>query len=172
MSRTTKATTVLLSALFLIAIALGGYWILRETKQERCPICERSIHPHSSAVVAIAGKRVRVCCIRCGITHNFQVGQPGQIVEVTDFLSDRSMRPERAFYVEGSEVSMCDPHGSSLVDETKHTYGRIFDRCEPSTYAFAKRQDAESLVQKSGGKLLTWEQVRKETGGHDDQSSH
>jgi hypothetical protein len=164
MSQSTKALTVFLSALFLGVIAAGGYWILRETKPEACPICQRSIHAHSSAVVSMAGKRVKVCCIRCGITHNFQVGQPGAVVEVTDFLTGRAMKPERAFYVEGSEVSMCDPHGSSLVDETKHPYARIFDRCEPSTYAFAKREDAESFVRKNGGKLLSWDELRKEAG--------
>jgi hypothetical protein len=164
MSQKTTTLTVFLSALFLVAVAAGGYWILRETKPEACPICQRSIHAHSSAVVFIAGKRVRVCCIRCGITHNFQVGQPGDIVEVTDFLSDRPMKPENALYVEGSEMSMCDPHGSGLVDESKHSYVRIFDRCEPSTYAFAKREDAESFVRKNGGKLLSWEELRKEAG--------
>jgi hypothetical protein len=164
MSQSTKALTVFLSALFLVAIAVGGYWILRETKPEACPICQRSIHAHSSAMVSMAGKRAKVCCIRCGITHNFQVGRPGEVVEVTDFLTDRAMKPERAFYVEGSEVSMCDPHRSSLVDETKHPYARIFDRCEPSTYAFAKREDAESFVRKNGGKLLSWDELSKEAG--------
>jgi len=164
MSKKTKAVTVLLSALFLIGVAAGGYWILHETKAQACPICERSIHPRSSAVVAIAGKRVKVCCIRCGITHNFQIGKPGEVVEVTDFVSDHPIRQDYAYYVEGSAVSMCDPHGSSLVDETKHPYGRIFDRCEPSTYAFAKRDDTESFVRKNGGKLLTWDELQKEAG--------
>jgi hypothetical protein len=164
MSQNTKTLTVFLSALFLIAVAAGGYWILRETKAEACPICQRSIHAHSSAVVSTAGKRVKVCCIRCGITHNFQVGQPGEVVEVTDFLTDRAMKPDRAFYVEGSEVSMCDPHGSGLVDESKHPYTRIFDRCEPSTYAFAKRENAETFVRNSGGKLLSWNELKKEAG--------
>ena|SRR5215475_1692726 len=164
MSKKTKTVTVLLSALFLAGMAAGGYWVLRETKPEACPICERSIHPGSSAVLAIAGKRVRVCCIRCGITHNFQIGRPGEVAQVTDFVSDRAIRPDHAYYVEGSAVSMCDPHGSSLVDESKHPYGRVFDRCEPSTYAFAKREDAESFVRKNGGKLLTGDELQKEAG--------
>ena len=164
MSQKTKTLTVFLSALFLIAVAASGYWILRQTKPEVCPICQRSIHAHSRAVVSIAGKRLKVCCIRCGITHNFQVGQPGAVVEVTDFLTDRAMKPDRAFYVEGSEVSLCDPHGSGLVDESKHPYTRIFDRCEPSTYAFAKREDAETFVRNNGGKLLSWNELKKQAG--------
>jgi hypothetical protein len=159
-----KAATLILSILFLVAIVAGGYWLLQETKPKVCAICARNIHPHSSAVVLIDKKPVRVCCIRCGITHAFQVGKPGEIVEVTDFLSDKPMKPAAAFYVEGSRISMCDLHGSSAVDQTKHPYDHIFDRCEPSTYAFAHREDAEAFVQQSGGKLLTWEELKKEAG--------
>lgn len=162
MSKHTKTLTLLLSVLVLGAIAGGGLWILRETKPEMCEICQRSIHPHSSAVVVIGGKHVRVCCIRCGITHNFQVGKPGEVASVTEFLSDEQMDPGDAFYVEGSQVSMCDPHNSSMVDETKHPYHRVFDRCEPSTYAFAKQEDAETFVRTNGGKLLTWGELKKE----------
>ncbi len=164
MSKKAKAATLGLSILFLLGIAGVGYWLLEETKPKACPICARSIHPHSSAVVLIDKKPVRVCCIRCGITHNFQVGKPGEVAEVTDFVSDKPMKPDGAFYVEGSQVSMCDPHISSLVDQTKHPYNRIFDRCEPSTYAFARREHAEAFVQQNGGKLLTWEELKKEVG--------
>lgn len=162
MATNTKALTFLLSVLFLVGIAAGGFWILRETRPEVCSICERTIHPHSSALVAMKGKRERVCCIRCGITHNFQIGKPGKVVAVTEFTTDKEMDPEDAFYVEGSQVSMCDPHNSSMVDETKHPYHRVFDRCEPSTYAFAKREDAEAFARSNGGKLLTWGELKKE----------
>jgi hypothetical protein len=164
MSKRAKTLTFILSSLFLVGIAAGGYWLLRKTQPQVCPICQRSIHEHSSAVVVIDKKPVRVCCIRCGITHNFQVGKPGEVIEVTDFLSDKPMKPESAFYVEGSQVSMCDPHGGSLVDQTKRPFNRIFDRCEPSTYAFARREDAQAFVQQSGGKFLTWDELKKEVG--------
>jgi len=165
MSQKTKALTFILSSLVLVAIAAAGYWLLQETKPKVCEICQRSIHPHSSAVVLIDKKPVRVCCIRCGITHNFQIGKPGEVVEVTEFLSDRPMKPSDAFYVEGSHVSMCDAHGGGLIDQTKHPYARIFDRCEPSTYAFAKRDEAENFVRDNGGELLTWDELKKEVGG-------
>ena len=164
MSRKTKMLSFLLSGFVLAAIAAGGFWLLWETQPKVCMICQRSIHAHSSAVVVIDKKRVTVCCIRCGITHNFQVGKPGEVVGVTEYLSDRSIQPKDAYYVEGSQVSMCDPHEGALLDQTKHPYTRIFDRCEPSTYAFAKREDAESFVRANGGKLLTWEELQKEAG--------
>lgn len=164
MSQRTKTLTFVLSVLILAAIGAGGFWLLRETKRVVCPICERSIHAHSSAVVVIDGKRVTVCCIRCGITHNFQVGKPGEVVAVTDFNSNKSLNPANSFYVEGSQISMCDPHEGALLDQTKHPYSRIFDRCEPSTYAFAKREDAAAFVRTNGGRLLTWEELKKEAG--------
>jgi hypothetical protein len=164
MGKKSKAATLSLSILFLIGIAGAGYWLLRETRPNTCPICDRSIHGHSSALVLIDKKRVRVCCLRCGITHNFQVGKPGVVVEVTDFTSEKPIKPNGAFYVEGSQVSMCDPHTGSLVDQTKHPLLRTFDRCEPSTYAFADRKDAEEFVQQNGGKLLTSEELKREAG--------
>jgi len=164
MSRKGKVVTLSLSILFLIGVAGAGYWMLEETKPDTCPICARSIHPHSSAVVLIDKHPVRVCCIRCGITHNFQVGKPGDVVEVTDFISDKPLKPATAFYIEGSQVSMCDPHGSSLIDQAKHPLDRVFDRCEPSTYAFAKHSDAENFVRNNSGKLLTWEELKKQAG--------
>lgn len=164
MSRNKKALTLVLSGLFLAAIAAAGFWLLQETKPEVCMICQRSIHAHSRAVVVIDKKRETVCCIRCGITHNVQVGKPGELVEVTEFLSDQRLAPKDAFYVEGSQVSMCDPHEGALLDQTKHPYSRVFDRCEPSTYAFARRADAEAFVRKNGGRVLAWEELKKEAG--------
>jgi hypothetical protein len=162
MSGKSRIATFILSIVFLAAIAAGGYWVLLRTRPQVCPICERSIHPHSAAIVLIDNQPVTVCCIRCGITHNFQVGKPGEIIAVTEYTTDRLMKPERAFYVEGSRISMCDAHGGGLMDQTKHSYPRLFDRCEPSTYAFADRGQAEDFARANGGKLLTWEELSKE----------
>jgi hypothetical protein len=164
MSQRTKALTFALSVVMLAGIAACGLWMLQETKPAVCPICARSIHEHSSAVVVIDNKRVTVCCIRCGITNNFRVGKPGEVAEVTDYDANSPLSPRDSFYVEGSRVSMCDPHDSGLIDQTKHPYPRIFDRCEPSTYAFSKQEDAAKFVRTNGGKILNWEELKKEAG--------
>jgi hypothetical protein len=157
-----KTTTFLLSGLFLVVLALGGFWLLRDTQPQMCPICDRSIHPQARAVLQIDGLRTPVCCIRCGLTHNVQVGKPGQLLEVTEFYSLRPLKPESAFYVEGPRFSLCDPHDHPMVDETKHPYARMFDRCEPSTYAFARRDEAEKFARENGGTVLSWDELRKE----------
>ncbi len=157
-----KTATFVLSGLFLVALAAGGYWLLQETRPQMCPICERSIHAQARAVVLLDGWRASVCCIRCGLTHNRQIGKPGPLVEVTEYHSLRPLKPESVFYVEGPRFSLCDPHDSSLVDQTKHPYARVFDRCEPSTYAFARREDAEAFARENGGVVLTWADLKKE----------
>lgn len=157
-----KTTTFLLTGVFLIAVATGGLWMLRKTQPPVCPICERTIHPQARAVVRVNGLRTPVCCIRCGLTHNVQVGKPGQLLEVTEYYSLQPMKPESAFYVEGPRFSLCDPHEHPMVDDTKHPYARIFDRCEPSTYAFARRDEAEKFARENGGTVLSWDELKKE----------
>ncbi len=157
-----KAATLVLSGLFLVGLAAGGYWLLWKTRPQMCPICERSIHAQARAVILLDNSRVPVCCIRCGLTHNRQIGKPGPLLEVTEYHSLRPMKPESAFYVEGPRFSLCDPHESPLLDQTKHPYGRVFDRCEPSTYAFLRREDAATFERENGGTVLTWADLKKE----------
>jgi hypothetical protein len=157
-----KRLTFAVSAVVLVALAAGGYWRLLSTQAQMCPICDRSIHAQARAVLQLDGLRAPVCCIRCGLTHNRQVGKPGPLVEVTEYSSLRPLKPESAFYVEGPRFSLCDPHEGPLLDQTKHPYGRVFDRCEPSTYAFARREDAETFARENGGAVLTWADLAKE----------
>ncbi len=157
-----KATAFGLSALVVLAVAAGGYWLLQKTKPQMCPICDRTIHAQARAVVRFNGWQAPVCCIRCGLTHNRQIGKPGQVVEVTEFNSLQTLKPDSAFYVEGPRFSLCDPHDSPVLDQTKHPYSRVFDRCEPSTYAFSRREDAEAFARENGGVILRWADLQKE----------
>jgi hypothetical protein len=165
MSNKSKTAALIGSFLLLAAIGAGGFWFLQKTEPHLCPICQRSIHPYSRAVFLSGKTKVAVCCVRCGVTHNVQAGKPGDLIEVTEFLSNHPMKPDAAFYVEGSKISLCDPHSSNLMDETKHPYSRTFDRCEPSTYAFAHQRDAEAFARANGGKILNWDDLRKEAAG-------
>jgi hypothetical protein len=162
MAAKSKTRAFLFSGVFLAALAAGGFWLLRDTQPQMCPICDRSIHAQARAVVQFNGRRAPVCCIRCGLTHNVQAGKPGNLLEVTEYNTLQPLKPEAAFYVEGPRFSLCDPHDHSMVDETKHPYARMFDRCEPSTYAFARRDEAEKFARENGGTVLSWEDLRKE----------
>jgi hypothetical protein len=164
MGKKAKVITVMLSSLVLVVLAAGGYWLVRRTEPERCTFCKRDIHAQSRAVALVSGKREALCCVRCGLTEAHQLGKPIQLVEATDYVSSRPLNPDSAYYVEGSRIVLCEPHGHEMLDQTKHPYGRVFDRCEPSTYAFARRVDAEAFARENSGVVLRWDDLRKEIG--------
>jgi hypothetical protein len=147
--------------LFLAVLALGGYSLLHRTQPGICPLCRREIHRQASAVMETNGQRQRVCCVRCAVTLGRQTGQTVRLVEVTDFNTEKALHPEDAFYVEASPIVLCERH-EPLVTQERQPYERIFDRCEPSAFAFARRQEAEAFISQHGGVLRTLDQLMKE----------
>ncbi len=164
MGNQAKTATFVLSSLILVALAAGGYWLLRRTEPDRCAVCQRGIHAQSRTVVLVGGERRPLCCVRCALTASQQLGKPVRLLEVAEFHSSRALAPESAYYVEGSRVILCEVH-EPLLDQTKHPYSRIFDRCEPSTHAFARREDAEAFARENGGVVLRWADLVKEVEG-------
>jgi hypothetical protein len=162
MEKQSKVITFVLSGLVLLALAAGGYWFMRRTEPERCAFCQRDVHPQSRAVALVSGRREAVCCVRCGLTQSHQIGKPIRLAEVTDYLTSRPLKPDSAFYVEGSRIVLCEPHAHEMLDQTKHPYSRVFDRCEPSIYAFARPEAAEAFRRENGGAVLSWADLLKE----------
>ena len=144
---------VVLSIVVLALLTAGGYWLLQQTEPGVCKVCRRGIHAASRAVIEVDGKQEAVCCVRCAMTLDEQEKKPVRLVEVTDYVSLRPLAPKDAFYVEGSRVVLCISHEVHM-DETKHAQAQIFDRCEPSVYAFARREQAESFAAQNGGVVL------------------
>ncbi len=147
-----KLSAFLASALVVIALAGGGYWLLQRTQPEDCSICRREIAAQARAVVEVGGKREPVCCARCAFTFEGQEHKPVRLLEVTDYVSTRPLAPKDAIFVVGSRVVLCEKH-EPLLDENKQAHPRVFDRCEPSIYAFARREDAEAFARENGGTL-------------------
>src|SRR3989338_5087993 len=145
-----KATAFLLSGLVVATLAVGGYWLLQRTQPATCRICQRPIHAEARAVIEVDGKREPVCCARCALTLQQQEHRPVRLVEVTDYVSRASLAPESAYFVEGSRIVLCEKH-EPLLDQTKHPYPRVFDRCVPRLYAFARREEAEAFAARNGG---------------------
>lgn len=150
-----------MSIVVLALLTAGGYWLLQQTAPGVCKVCRREIHAASRAVIEVDGKQEAVCCVRCAMTLDEQEKKPVRLIEVTDYVSQRPLAPKDAFYVEGSRVVLCMSHEVHL-DETKHAQARIFDRCEPSVYAFARREEAESFVAQNGGVVLSLAELTKE----------
>jgi len=145
-----KRVTLFVSVALVAALAAGGYWLLQRTAPDTCRICQRPIHAEARAVIEVDGKREPVCCARCALTLQHQQRTPVRLVEVTDYVSRASLAPESAYFVEGSRIVLCEKH-EPLLDQTKHPYPRVFDRCVPSLYAFARREEAEAFAAQNGG---------------------
>jgi hypothetical protein len=146
------------------ALALAGYWYLQRTQPEQCRICQRPIHAQARAVIEENGRREAVCCVRCAFRQSEQQQVAIRLLEVTDYVSGRQLAPEGAYYVEGSRIVLCERH-EPLVDETKHAHERVFDRCAPSLYAFAREEQARDFAAENGGVVRRLPQVFKEIEG-------
>jgi hypothetical protein len=156
-----KLTGAIVVGLLLVGFATAGYWLIRHGGHEECSVCRREIHAQSRAVVEVDGKREAVCCARCAVTLAQQRGKSVRLIQVADYSTERMLRPEAAFYVEGSRIVLCEKH-EPMMDPTKHAMERVFDRCEPSLYAFARRADADEFARQNGGTVITAEQVLRE----------
>lgn len=160
MPRSILAKT-LISIVVLALLSAGGYWLLQRTAPAECKVCRREIHAVARAVIEVDGKQEAVCCVRCAMTLDVQEHKPVRLVEVTDYMRRLALAPPNAVFVEGSRVVLCQSHEPHL-DETKHAQSRIFDRCEPSVYAFARREEAEAFVAQNGGVVLSFAELMKE----------
>lgn len=156
---------IALSAAFtaLIAAAVGLLLFLELRSPGKCPLCHRGIHAESRAVIEVGGKRREVCCVHCGITAHTQERAPVRLVEVSDFRSGKPLRPDSAWYVHNTPVVLCERHAPPM-DAHKQTYVRVFDRCEPSIFAFAREADARSFAAHNGGDVARLQQVIEKYG--------
>lgn len=159
-----KRKVILISA-GALCVVLGVAAVLhfRRQQQEICPFSNRQIHSGSRAVVEVAGERLPTCCIRCALTAERQ-GVQARLIEVSDFFSSQPLAPEAAFYVSGSPVVLCERHEPKL-DAEKHVYQPVFDRCEPSIFAFARREQAEEFARSNGGAVRRLPEILQEAGG-------
>jgi len=143
------------------ALSAASWWLLERGERDTCGVCRREIHAQARAAIEVDGQRRWVCCARCALTMMRQLGKPVRLVQVTDYTSRRPLRPDDAFYVEGSRIILCEKH-EPMLDATKHVYDRSFDRCEPSLYAFARRADAEEFTRQYGGVVRSLAELAQE----------
>lgn len=160
MSKSILSKTVA-SVVVLALFATAGYWLLQRTAPSECKVCRREIHAAARAVIEVDGKQEAVCCVRCAITRDEQEGKPVRLVEVTDYIRSKPLAPKDAFFVEGSRIVLCQSHEPHM-DETKHAQAQIFDRCEPSVYAFARKEEAAAFAAENGGVVLSLAALMKE----------
>jgi|SRR5271157_3787979 len=126
----------------------------------QCVFSDRPIRPDMAVKIAVEkGKEGGACCVRCAITYSKQTGKTVRILSVTDFPTRRPIAPARATYVTGGDLNQCmgPPGEASLGHRGCETM--TWDRCAPSSIAFAKREDAENFQRIHGGRIQTFAEI-------------
>jgi nitrous oxide reductase accessory protein NosL len=133
---------------------------------DRCVLSDRAIHPYMAAEVAVeGGPSGRACCIRCAITYAQQTGKQVRVMSVTDYRTRKPIAPDHAFYVTGSNVAPCVGPPMEATAGRRECCILGFDRCAPSTLAFASEQDAIRFQREHGGRIETFAELERLTGG-------
>src|SRR3990172_9415150 len=157
---TRKSASIGLALLFAVVIAVGyaGWRIYRHSTSEYCEFSARPVHTQTKAVALVNGEQKIFCCTACALTLRAQTGQSVKLLELTDYETGRSLAPEEAFVVRGSEVNMCVTQ-HMLMEESKQAAPMNFDRCMPSLVAFARREAAEDFLRVQGGTLVSFQEL-------------
>jgi len=131
----------------------GGYRLVHRRAEAVCGFCQRHIHPQAGVVAEVGGRRRVVCCAHCARTEGQQENKSVRLIEVTDYVTGQKLKPEQAWYVDGSRKMACE-HTMAMTDETKHVEHLVFDRCSPGTFAFRDQNAAAEFVAENGGIVL------------------
>ncbi len=150
MSRQKRFGMAMLAAVALAGLALAVYDYQQYVEPQACGFCQRPLKPNLRIVAEVGGRRVAACCVRCAISEAAQEKKPLRVLQVRDYTSGATLRPEDAYYVDDSRAMACD-HDMMRMNEMKHSEQMAFDRCSPGTFAFARQADAEVFVQANGG---------------------
>ena len=157
---TRKSASIGLAVLFAAVIGVGyaGWRIYRDSPSEYCEFSARPVHTQTKAVALVNGEEKIFCCPACALTLRAQTGQSVKLLELTDYETGRSLVPEEAYVVRGSQINMCVTQ-HMLMEESKQAVPMDFDRCMPSLVAFARREAAEDFLRVQGGTLVSFQEL-------------
>ena len=128
-----------------------------------CPICRRHEHRDSLVKLQAEGEGViETCCLSCAFSYGRQTSKAVTIVSVTDHETGKSLDPEKATFVVGSDVSPCT-HATEPLRTEQAAVPVLWDRCLPSILALASRESAEAFLAQHGGRLRSLQEVRADT---------
>ena len=140
-------------------MAWGLYHLYVLSKQEapvQCQVCRRPI-PAGTAFSSVEDEReVRFCCPRCWITSQRARDGKYRRPTATDYVSGKTVPAERCVYVEGGNISPCCAP-MMTIGADKMPAVQCFDRCSPSTIAFADPQEALSFSKEHGGTIVSFQ---------------
>lgn len=146
---------ILVGAIALVA-ALGFHRLYARFAHEEpplCDICRRPIMPRTAFSVLADGHTVWYCCPRCWLSsQRVREGKFHQPV-ATDYASGKRIAAQKCVYLEGSDVTpCCSPNMTRGKDGMPAV--ECYDRCFPSTLAFASAEEALRFSKEHGGTIV------------------
>jgi len=151
----------------VVAVAVVGVsayaWMhyVVHPKPTECGYCLRPLHENLRVTAEIDGKRTEVCCPHCAITEANQQHKQLKLITVHDYPTGNDVKPENAWYVEGSRVNACEREGMHM-NEMKETQDLAFDRCSPGTFTFVNKANADAFAAQNGGSVMSFGQLMQE----------
>lgn len=150
---------------WIVAVATGvGVVLLMPGCQNRqesvriCSACQRPVHAHSATVGLLGDRKETFCCPACALAARSQEHRHLTVLELTDYRTGGKLRPDAAYVVAGSEVSMC-AREAPVIDAEKRPHPVHFDRCLPSILAFPDREAAASFASEHGGRVARFDDL-------------
>lgn len=103
-----------------------------------CDMCGKPVSDRTMFLINLeSGEQKRACCSHCGLMIQSRLNEAWQSLTV-DYLHGHMVSATQAFYVMGSDVSIC---------------------CVPSLLSFGSRQEAEKFQKGFGGMLVTMDEA-------------
>lgn len=145
-------------ALLVLAALAAGALAYSLRRPAACWACDRPIHAGMAAEIKTGLFWRKTCCLRCAL--NYAQERPGAVkaYRVTDYATRRRLDAQDAFYVVGSDVLPCHGMGARQVEPGMAAAPK-WDRCVPSTIAFADKAAAQGFLRRHGGRLLSWDEL-------------
>jgi nitrous oxide reductase accessory protein NosL len=136
----------------------------------QCPLCSRDIHQGMQVKITHNSIPLHTCCMACALTYQAQTKNV-EILDATDFLSNKAIPARSAFYIVDSDISPCiqDPKVQKFIREPHSAIHECYDRCSPGILAFEKQSDAQAFEKEHGGEIYRFAEltmVIPVKGGH------
>ncbi len=149
-------------AIFVLAgLTYSGWRYVKQRSAQTCRACARPVHSHMKTVGIVDGKRSVYCCPACALSDHEQSGKPVQVVELTDYNTNRPLKPENSYVVRNSDVNPCLDHHPA-VGEGGQPLEPHFDRCTPSVLAFQDEKSAAAFAGAHGGQVARFSDFASE----------
>jgi len=143
----------------IVAAILTAGWLWKFGTDPRaitCPVCGCTVRPDTRTVARLENRNVMLCSVDCwlGLVRS---GTRAELMQVTDFHTRHTIRPEAAFYAVAN-------HGDLLTSpnspERESASPAPTPACQPRILAFASQLEAQQYAATYNAQLLRLADLR------------